>query len=106
MQQLLKENLALKKELEASLQNDRHLKQVELLKHQNTQTEERIAYLKEMERKLKNIVVGWKNTENKEEVIMQLQNLLFKKKEKAIQQKMAKKIDARYRKPKSTLKWE
>ncbi len=97
IQQLIKDNSALKKELENALQNDRHTKQVELLKHQNTQTEERIAYLKEMERKLKSIVAGWKNTENKEEMIMQLRNVLFEKKEKAIQQKMAKKIDARYR---------
>ena len=53
LQQLLKENEKLKKEMQQTLDKERHRQQVELLKEQNRISEQRIAYLKDMERKLK-----------------------------------------------------
>lgn len=97
LQQILKENERLKKEMQVVLDKERHSQQVELLKHQNKITEERIDYLKETERKLKQIVLEWRKTENKEAVINQVQNLLFKKKEVAVNNKLAKKAESKYR---------
>jgi DNA mismatch repair protein MutS2 len=96
LHKLIKENEKLKKEMEAIIHRERHQQQVELLKHQNHITEERIAYLKEMERKLRQIVFDWRKTDDKNEVIMQMQTLLFKQKEKQVNEKVRKKFDAKY----------
>ena len=50
-----------------------------------------------MERKLKQIVLDWKKTENKQEVVKNLQNLLFKQKETIVVNKLAKKVDSKYK---------
>ena len=50
-----------------------------------------------MERKLKQIVLDWKKSENKNEVIKNLQNLLFKRKEEIVVNKLAKKVDQKYK---------
>jgi DNA mismatch repair protein MutS2 len=94
---LMKENEKLKKEMEQVLEKEKHQQQVELLKHQNKVAEERIAYLKDMERKLKQIVLDWKKSENKNEVVKNLQNLLFKQKETIVVNKLAKKVDLKYK---------
>jgi DNA mismatch repair protein MutS2 len=96
LNKLMKENEKLKKEMEALIHRERHQQQVELLKHQNRITEERIAYLKEMERKLRQIVFDWRKAEDKNEVIRQMQALLFKQKEKQVNEKVRKKFDAKY----------
>ena len=93
LNRLLKENERLKKELEAVMQKEKHKQQVELLKEQNKVAEDRIVYLKDMERKLKQIVLDWKKSTNKNEVIKNLQDLLFNKQEKIIVNKLAKKVD-------------
>ncbi|HEY6957186.1 MAG TPA: DNA mismatch repair protein MutS, partial [Flavisolibacter sp.] len=54
---LLKENERLKKEMQEVMDREKHKQQVELLKQQNKISEERIAYLKDMERKLRQIVI-------------------------------------------------
>jgi DNA mismatch repair protein MutS2 len=92
----IKENEKLKKEMEALIHRERHEQQVELLRHQNKISEERIAYLKEMERKLRQIVLDWRKAEDKNEVIRQMQALLFKQKEKQVNEKVRKKFDAKY----------
>jgi DNA mismatch repair protein MutS2 len=96
LNKLLKENERLKKEMEALMHRERHEQQVELLKQQNKITEERIEYLKEMERKLRQIVFDWRKAEDKNEVIRQMQSLLFKQKEKQVNEKVKKKFDAKY----------
>ncbi|MBX3241609.1 MAG: DNA mismatch repair protein MutS [Chitinophagaceae bacterium] len=96
---LLKENERLKKEMEQFIEKERHRQQVELLKHQNKISEERIAYLKDMERKLKQIVFDWRRAEgqeNKTALMKQMHALLFKQKEKQVTEKKQKKFDARY----------
>ncbi len=99
LQQQLKENERLKNSMEALIKKEEHQQQVELLKHQNKITEERSAYLKEMERKLKQVVVDWKKAEGKEEkdqLIKQLRGLLFAQQGKHKEEKVQKKIKAKY----------
>ena len=99
LQKLLHENEKLKKEMQVLLNKEKHSQQVELLKQQNKITEERIAYLKEMERKLKQIVFDWRkaeNAEDKKQLMKQMQALLFKQKEKQVVEKARKKINSKY----------
>jgi DNA mismatch repair protein MutS2 len=96
LNKLLKENEKLKKEMEGLIHRERHQQQVEILKQQNKITEERMEYLKEMERKLRQIVFDWRKAEDKNEVIRQMQSLLFKQKEKQVNEKVRKKFDAKY----------
>ncbi|MFT4155788.1 endonuclease MutS2 [Parafilimonas sp.] len=97
LKKLLSENEQLKKQLSTELSKEKHRQQIEVLKLQNKVTEERIAYLKEMERKLKQIVLDWKKAENKNEVIKQLQELLFKRKDNHVKNRLEKKIESKYR---------
>lgn len=97
LNRLMKENERLKKEMEVVMNKERHRQEVELLKNQNKITEERIAYLKDMERKLRQVVLDWKKAENKNEVVRNLQNLLFKQKETIVVNKLAKKVDLKYK---------
>jgi DNA mismatch repair protein MutS2 len=97
LSRLVKENEKLKKEMEAVLNREKHRQQIELLKNQNKIAEERFVYLKDMERKLKQIVLDWKKSENKNEVVKNLQNLLFKRKEEIVVNKLAKKVDQKYK---------
>ena len=96
LNKMVRENEKLKKEMEALIHRERHQQQVELLKHQNKITEERITYLKEMERKLRQIIFDWRKAKDKNEVIRQMQALLFKQKEKQVNEKVRKKFDAKY----------
>jgi DNA mismatch repair protein MutS2 len=79
LHQLVKENQQLKKELEDSNAKEKHRQQIELLKEQNRISEERIIYLKDMERKLKQMVVTWRKEEYKTKVVKEMENLLLKK---------------------------
>ncbi len=97
LNRLLKENEKLKKEMEQVLNKEKHHQQVEILRNQNQITEDRLVYLKDMERKLKQVVLDWKKSNNKNDVIKNLQDLLFKQKEKIVVNKLAKKVDKQYR---------
>lgn len=94
--QLVKENERLKKEMQQVMDKEKHLQQVELLKEQNKIAENRIAYLKDMERKLKQLQIEWRKEENKNKVVKQIEALLFKKDEKKVVSKMQKKIDSKF----------
>lgn len=99
LNKLLKENERLKKEMEQLMDKEKHSQQVELLKQQNYIKEERLAYLKDMERKLKQIILDWRkaeSSEDKRELLRQMQALLFKQKEKQSAEKVAKKINSKY----------
>ncbi len=97
LQRLLKENERLKKEMEVVLDKERHRQQVEILRQQNKISEDRIDYLKDMERKLRQIVIDWRKSDNKNEVVKHLQDLLFKKKEQIVVNKLAKKVDKKFK---------
>ena len=95
----MKENQRLKKDMEELINKERHHQQVELLRHQNKITEERLDYLKEMERKLKQIVNDWRKSESqddKRELIRQMQALLFKQNQKQVNEKVKKKVNSKY----------
>jgi DNA mismatch repair protein MutS2 len=96
LQKLLKENERLKKEMEVVMDKERHRQQVELLRQQNKVTEDRIAYLKDMERKLRQIVLDYRKAEDKSQVIKNLQDMLFKKKEAVVVNKLEKKVNQKY----------
>jgi DNA mismatch repair protein MutS2 len=104
LQKLLKENEKLKKEMEAVMDRERHKQQVEILKQQNKISEERIAYLKDMERKLRQMIVEWKKAENKNKVIKEMAALLFKKNEQKVVSKKQKQLDSKYEELKGDIK--
>jgi DNA mismatch repair protein MutS2 len=99
LQHLLKENERIRKEMDVLMKKEKHTQQVELLKQQNKITEDRIAYLKDMERKLKQVVFDWKkaeSTEDKNELMKHLKELLFRQHVKQKDEKVKKKISSKY----------
>jgi DNA mismatch repair protein MutS2 len=92
-----KENEQLQAELKKALDKEKHVQQVELLREQNRVAEEKFTYLKDMERKIKQIALDWKKSDKKEEVMKNLYNLLFKKNDKIVINKLAKKVDKHYK---------
>ena len=93
---LVKQNERLKKEMEQVMDKEKHQQQVELLKQQNKITEDRIEYLKEMDRKIKQILIEWKKTDDKDKVMKEMFNLLFKKDEHKVVNKLQKKIASKF----------
>jgi DNA mismatch repair protein MutS2 len=97
LHRLMKENERLKKEMEHVLDKERHRQQVEILKQQNKITEDRLAYLKDMERKLKTMVIEWKKAEDKDKVIKEMAALLFgRKNDQKTASKKQKQLDSKY----------
>ncbi|MFY7879377.1 MAG: endonuclease MutS2 [Lacibacter sp.] len=96
LHQLIRENERLKKEMERVLNKEKHVQQVELLKQQNKITEDRIQYLKDMDRKLKALVQEWRRTDDKTEAMKQIQLLLFQQKQKQVTEKKDKKLDEKF----------
>jgi DNA mismatch repair protein MutS2 len=96
LHKLLRENDRLKKEMEQVMDKEKHRQQVELLKQQNRIKEDQITYLKEMERKLKHMVIEWRKSEDKNEVVKLIHALLFKQKEKVTSEKKASKLEQKY----------
>ena len=99
LQKLLKSNERLKKQMETELNKEKHRMQVEILQQQNKISEERILYLKDMERKLKQIVMDWRKAESQEDkrdLMKLLQGILFKQKEKQVTEKVKRKFNAKY----------
>jgi len=96
LNKLVKDNERLKKEMTQVMDREKHQQQVELLKQQNQVSEERIAYLKDMERKLKQIILDWRKADDKNEVIAHMQSLLSGKQQQVQTNKLAKKVDNKY----------
>ncbi|MBC7422215.1 MAG: DNA mismatch repair protein MutS [Ferruginibacter sp.] len=82
LQKLLKENEQLKKEMQQALDKEKHNQEMERLKNQNKLSEHNLQYLKDMERKLKSMVVEWRKSDEKDKVIKMIHALLFNQKEK------------------------
>lgn len=97
LQKLLKENERLKKEMQQVLDKERHLQEIEKLRHQNKISEEKISYLKDMERRLKAMVIEWRKADDKEKVVKTIQALLFNQKEKVVIGKHQKKFDEKFK---------
>lgn len=93
---LIKENERLKIEMVRLINKEQHRQQVELLMHQNKISNEKLTYLKDLERRMKALVIEWKKAENKEQVIKSINSLLFKQKEKQVAEKQQKKVDQKF----------
>ena len=96
LQKLLKTNEKLKTELEFTLDKEKHKQQIAILQEQNKIKENQILYLKDMERKLKQIIQEWKKTDNKADVIKAAQQLLFNQQKKEKTEKVNKKFEAKF----------
>jgi len=94
--QLLKENERLKKEMQLVLDKEKHVQEVERLKLQNLISEEKFAYLKDMERRLKAMVIEWRKSDDKEKVVKMIHALLFNQKEKIVTEKHQKKMNEKF----------
>ncbi|HEY8388058.1 MAG TPA: DNA mismatch repair protein MutS, partial [Parasegetibacter sp.] len=68
----------------------------ELQRLQNKIAEEKLVYLKDMERKLRQLTVEWRKAEDKHEVMKMVHQLLFKQKEKQVTEKVQKKVNSKY----------
>lgn len=94
LQKLIKENELQRKKLHEELNREKHQQQVELLREQNKIAADKLVYLKDMERKLKQVVFDWKRMDaddDKKQLIKNLQALLFNQKEKQVKEKAKRK---------------
>jgi DNA mismatch repair protein MutS2 len=96
LDKLLKENIQQKKKYEDLIDKERLKQHYATLKLQNQIKKEELDYLRDMERKFKQIIHDWKKTENKQEVIQSAENVLFKKKQIQSNAAAAKKADKNY----------
>jgi DNA mismatch repair protein MutS2 len=96
LNKLLKENEALKAQMNALLNKESHRQEMERLREQNKVATDKFDYLKDMERRLKAMIVEWRKAEDKNEVIKMMQALLFNQKDKMQQQQKQKKLNEKY----------
>ncbi|MFN0083348.1 MAG: MutS-related protein, partial [Ferruginibacter sp.] len=96
LDKLLKENEALKKEMQQVLKKEAHKQDMERMQEQNKISAEKIDYLKDMERRLKAMVMEWRKAEDKDAVVKMIQALLFNQKEKLQQQSQKKKLNEKF----------
>ncbi len=96
LNKLLKENEQLKKHYTELTDKEKLRQQRETLRLQNEIKKEEIDYLRDTERKFKQIVHDWKKTANKQEVIDAAENVLFRKKQVNANAAAAKKTDKTY----------
>ena len=90
--QLLKENKSLNQRLEALINNESHKQEKEKLELQNKINEEKLIYLRDMERKLKAMVAEWKKAEDKNAVVKTIQALLYNDQSQTKKENISKKL--------------
>ena len=93
---LLKENELLKKEMQRVLDKEKHQQEVEKLQLQNKIAADKLVYLKDMERRLKAMVIEWRKAEDKDKVVKMIHALLFNQKEKITTEKQQKKMNEKF----------
>jgi DNA mismatch repair protein MutS2 len=96
LDKLLKENEKLKKHYEEATNKEKQKQIYETLRLQNKVKKEELDYLRDTERKFKQIIQDWKKTENKQEVINAAENVLFRKKQVDSNASAARKADKNY----------
>jgi DNA mismatch repair protein MutS2 len=96
LKNLLKENEALKKEMQQVLNKEQHQQEMERLRLQNNIAADKIIYLKDMERRLKAMVIEWRKTEDKDKVVKMIHALLFQQKEKITTERQQKKLNEKF----------
>jgi DNA mismatch repair protein MutS2 len=93
---LLKENEKLKHEMQNLIDRESHRQEMERLKLENKIAEEKFAYMKDMERKLKSMVIEWRKTEDKASVVKMIQALLLGSKDKIKNERQQKKFEEKF----------
>lgn len=97
LDQLIDENEALKEKYEDLIDKERLRQHFETLKLQNKIKKEELEYLRDTERKFKQIIHDWKRVENKQEVIDSAEKILFRRKQIQQNEEAAKKADRKFR---------
>jgi len=82
--------------MEHVMDKERHRQEGEKLKQQNRITEEKLNYLRDMERRLKAMVIEWRKAEDKDKVVKMIHALLFNQKEKIVAEKQQKKLNDKF----------
>lgn len=96
LDKLIKENHKLKKNYEELTDKEKLKQQHDTLKLQNAIKKEELDYLRDTERKFKQIIQDWKKTKNKQEVITAAETVLFRKKQVNTNAAAARKADKNY----------
>jgi DNA mismatch repair protein MutS2 len=96
LDKLLRENEKLKKRYEELTDKEKLKQHYETLKLQNVIKKEELDYLRDTERKFKQIIHDWKKADNKQDVINAAENVLFRKKQIQTNAAAARKADKNY----------
>ena len=96
LENLLRENEGLKVNMKETINKELHKQEVEKLKLQQKISEEKTSYYKDMEKKLKAMIIEWRKSEDKESAIKNIQALLFNQKDKMFVGKQQKKLNEKY----------
>ncbi|MBS1732783.1 MAG: DNA mismatch repair protein MutS [Bacteroidetes bacterium] len=96
LQRLLKENERLRHDMQEMMDKEKHRRDIELLRQQNKISQEKLAYLKDMERKLKAMVIEWRRADDKESAVKTIHALLFNQREKFKTEKQQKKLNEKF----------
>lgn len=96
LEKLLVDNERLKEEYTELIDKEKLRQHHMNLRLQNKIKKEELDYLRDMERKFKQIIQDWKKAENKQEVIHAAEKVLFKKKQIQSNQAAARKADRLY----------
>jgi DNA mismatch repair protein MutS2 len=97
LKRLIAENEKKKEQYDILTDKERQKQHYATLKLQNVIRQEELDYLKDTERKFKQIIQEWKRSENKQEVIHSAEQLLFRKKQIRQNASAAKKADKKFR---------
>lgn len=96
LHQLIQENEHLKKEMQTLINKEKHHQEIEKLRLRNKIAEEKFTYLKDMERKLKSLVIEWRKSLDKDSVVKSIQTVLFTQKERFQKEKKEKDINHQF----------
>ncbi|MES2702704.1 MAG: DNA mismatch repair protein MutS [Bacteroidota bacterium] len=96
LDKLLKENDKLKRQYEELTNKEKLKQQHDTLRLQNKIKKEELDYLRDTERKFKQIIHDWKKADNKQDVINAAENVLFRKKQIETNAAAARKADKTY----------
>lgn len=96
LDKLIKQHEQARKKYEEQTDKEKLKQHYNTLKLQNQVKKEELDYLRDMERKFKQIIQDWKKADNKQEVIAAAEKVLFKKKQVQANAAMAKKADKNY----------
>jgi DNA mismatch repair protein MutS2 len=96
LEQLIHENEQLRKEMKQVMDKERHQQETEKIKLQNKYTEEKLIQLKDLERRLKSLVIEWRKAEQKEEVVKMIGAVLTGQKDQFKKSDIQRKVNEKY----------